>query len=133
MQEVFEYLRRAGTYYLATVEGNQPRVRPFGTVLLTDGKLYIQTGKVKPCSKQMAINPKIEISAMDPSSEGTWLRLSATAVNDDNIEVKKAMLKDYPILDGMYRADDDNMQVLYLTDATAEFCSFTAEPRVINF
>ena len=134
MQEIFDFLREAGTYFLATVEGDQPRVRPFGTSLLMNGKLYIQTGKVKPCSKQMAQNPKIEICAMsDTTHDGVWLRIEATAVNDESVEVKQAMLDDYPQLKGRYKADDDNTQVLYLKDVTATFSAHGAEPRVVKF
>ncbi|MCL2391754.1 MAG: pyridoxamine 5'-phosphate oxidase family protein [Oscillospiraceae bacterium] len=131
MQEVYDFLKKAGTYFLATAEGDQPRVRPFGTYLIKDGKLYIQTGKSKPCSKQMAANPKVEICAM--SADGAWIRIEATAVNDDCIEVKKAMLDDYPQLKDMYSAEDDNTQVLYLKDATATFYSFASEPRAVKF
>ena len=130
MQEVYEFLKKAGTYYLATVEGDQPRVRPFGTVNIFDGKLYIQTGKIKPCSKQMAANPKVEICAF---TGGQWLRVAAKAINDDRIEAKQSMLDAYPSLQGMYKADDDNTQVLYLQDATATFASFGGEPRVVKF
>ena len=130
MQEVYEFLKKAGTYYLATVEGDQPRVRPFGTVNIFDGKLYIQTGKIKPCSKQMAANPKVEICAF---TGGQWVRIAAKAINDDRIEAKQSMLDAYPSLQGMYKADDDNTQVLYLQDATATFASFGGEPRVVKF
>ena len=130
MQEVYEFLKKAGTYYLATVEGDQPRVRPFGTVNIFDGKLYIQTGKIKPCSKQMAANPKVEICAF---TGGQWIRVAAKAINDDRIEAKQSMLDAYPSLQGMYKADDDNTQVLYLQDATATFASFGGEPRVVKF
>jgi len=130
VQEVYEFLKNAGAYYLATVEGDQPRVRPFGTQLIYDGKLYIQTSKLKPCSKQMAKNPKVEICAMH---DGTWLRLEATAVNDDRLEAKKAMLEEHPQLKAMYSAEDPNTQVLYLKDATATFASFAGEPKVVKF
>ena len=130
MQEVYEFLKKAGTYYLATVEGDQPRVRPFGTVNIFDGKLYIQTGKIKPCSKQMAANPKIEICAF---TGGEWVRVAAKAINDDRIEAKQSMLDAYPSLQGMYKADDDNTQVLYLQDATATFSSFGGGDRVVKF
>ena len=130
MQEVLEFLKKAGTYYLATTEGDQPRVRPFGTANIFEGKLYIQTGKSKPCSKQMAANPKIEISAF---CDGSWIRIAATAVNDDNIEAKRSMLDAYPQLKDRYSAEDGNTQVLYLKDATAKIESFTAEPKVIKF
>ena len=130
MQEVYEFLKKAGTYYLATVEGDQPRVRPFGTVNIFDGKLYIQTGKIKPCSKQMAANPKIEICAF---TGGEWVRVAAKAINDDRIEAKQSMLDAYPSLQNMYKADDDNTQVLYLEDATATFSSFGGSDRVVKF
>jgi len=130
VQKVYEFLKNAGLYYLATVEGDQPRVRPFGTQLIYNGKLYIQTSKLKPCSKQMAKNPKIEISAMH---DGQWLRLEATAVNDDSIDAKKAMLEEHPSLKDMYSAEDPNTQVLYLKDATATFASFAGDPEVVKF
>jgi len=130
MQEVLDFLKNAETYFLATVEGDQPHVRPFGTAHIFEGKLYIQTGKSKPCSKQMAVNPKIEICAV---FEGSWLRIAATAVNDDRIEAKRSMLDAYPQLKGMYSAEDENTQVLYLKDAVATIASFTSEPKVIEF
>lgn len=131
MQEVHDFLKACKTYYLATVEGDQPRVRPFGTIHLFDGKLYIQTGKVKDASKQMAANPKIEISAFNGAGE--WIRVQAIAVNDDRLEAKVSMLEAYPGLKGRYAAEDDNMQVLYLKDATATIASFTGAPKVITF
>jgi len=131
VKEVYEYLKDAGVYYLATVEGDQPRVRPFGTQLVFDGKLYIQTSKLKPCSQQMSTNAKVEICAMKP--DGTWLRVAATAVNDDTIAVKEAMLEAYPNLKAMYTAEDPNTQVLYLKDATATFSSFGGDPKVVTF
>jgi uncharacterized pyridoxamine 5'-phosphate oxidase family protein len=130
IKEVYDFLKAADTYYLATVEGDQPRVRPFGTVNIYDGKLYIQTGKVKPCSKQMAENPKVEICAFQG---GRWLRVAAKAVNDDSVEAKKDMLDHYMDLRGMYDENDDNCQVLWLKDAEATFSSFTSEPRTVKF
>ena len=130
MERVYEFLKNAGTYYLATVEGDQPRVRPFGTALIFEGKLYIQTGKVKPCSKQLAANPKAEICAF---AGGEWVRIAATAVNDDRVEAKESMLDNYPNLKANYSATDDNTQVLYLKDAVATFSSFTAPSRVVEF
>ena len=130
MQEVLEFLKKAETYYLATVEGDQPRVRPFGTAHIFEGKLYIQTGKSKPCSKQMAANPKIEICA---KYEDSWIRITATAVNDDNIEAKRSLLDAYPMLKSRYSAEDDNTQVLYLKDATAKIESFAGTPKIIKF
>ena len=130
MKEVCEFLKSAGTYYLATVEGDQPRVRPFGTVEIFEDKLYIQTGKSKDVSKQLAANPKAEICAF---KDGVWLRVSGELVSDDRREAKVHMLESYPELKGMYSADDDNTQVLYFKNATATFSSFTAPPRTINF
>ena len=127
MQEVLEFLKKAGSYFIATADGDQPHVRPFGTAHMIDGKLYIQTGKIKPCSKQMAANPKVEICAI---IERDWLRISATVVNDDSIAAKKAMLDAYPHLRNRYSEDDDNMQVLYLTNAVATFYSFGAEGKI---
>ena len=130
MERVCKFLKEAGIYYLATVEGNQPRVRPFGTAHIFEGKLYIQTGKVKPVSKQIAQNPKVEISAF---KDGVWLRLAGELVNDDRIEAKKSMLDTYSNLRGMYDENDDNTQVLYFKNGTATFSSFTAPEEVIEF
>ncbi|MBQ6507974.1 MAG: pyridoxamine 5'-phosphate oxidase family protein [Flexilinea sp.] len=130
MEKVVQFLDEAQTYYLATVEGDQPRVRPFGTALLWEGKLYIQTGKVKSVSRQLAANPKAEICAF---KDGKWLRVSGELVNDDDREVKAAMLEKMPMLKGMYSPDDGNMQMLYFKNATAVFSSFTSAPETIQF
>ena len=130
MKEVYDFLKKCNTYYLATMEGNQPRVRPFGTVDIFEDKLYIQTGKSKSVSKQMKANPKIEICGM---SDGKWIRIEAVVVEDDRIEPKEQMLDAYPQLKAMYSAADSNTQVLYLKDAVATISSFTEEPRVIKF
>ena len=130
MQRVVDFLKEAETYYLATVDGDQPRVRPFGTVNIFDGKLYIQTGKVKDVSKQIHANPKVELCAF---KDGKWLRLSGKLVEDDRIEAKQSMLDAYPSLQGMYKADDGNTEVFYFEDATAGFNSFTSEPEVVKF
>ena len=130
MKEVYEFLKKAGTYYLATCEGDQPRVRPFGTANIFENKLYIQTGKKKPCSQQMGKNPKIEICAM---AGGEWIRIQALAVNDDRVAAKEAMLNAYPNLKNMYSATDSNTQVLYLKNAVATLSSFTGAPKVIKF
>ncbi len=129
MQEVYDFLKKCNTYYLATMEGDQPRVRPFGTVDIFEGKLYIQTGKSKPCFEQMN-GKRIEICAFDG---GQWLRLAATAVDDDRVEPKAHMLDNYPHLKSMYSAEDANTAVLWLKDATATFSSFTAPFRTIEF
>lgn len=130
MEKVYDFLKKCGTYYLATVEGDQPRVRPFGTVDIFEGKLYIQTGKVKDVSKQIQANPKVELSAFDGEK---WLRLSGRLVRDDRTEAKEHMLENYPNLKAMYSATDDNTEVLYFEDATAVFSSFAGEPLVVKF
>ncbi|SFG84029.1 pyridoxamine 5'-phosphate oxidase family protein [Oribacterium sp. WCC10] len=130
MQRAEKFLKDAGTYYLATVEGDQPRVRPFGTANIFEGKLYIQTGKKKDVSKQIHTNPKVEICAF---KDGQWLRIAGELVEDDRREAKQSMLDAYPSLQGMYSADDDNTEVFYLKDATATFSSFTSEPEVEKF
>ena len=131
MNEVYEFLKSAGVYYLATVEGDQPRVRPFGTIDIFEDKLYIQTGKVKPVAHQMKANPKVELSAMTP--DGKWIRIAAEAVLDDNIEAQTHMLDAYPNLKAMYQPADGNTEVYYLKNAVAQICSFTEPPKTIEF
>ena len=130
MNEVYEFLKKCGTYYLATIEGDQPRVRPFGTVDIFEDKLYIQTGKSKEVSKQIQASPKVELCAFNGE---TWLRVAGELVRDDRYEAKAHMLDAFPSLKGMYSADDDNTEVLYFKKATATFSSFTSAPRTINF
>ena len=130
MQEVCTFLKEAGVYFLATCEGDQPRVRPFGTAHIFEGKLYIQTGKSKEVSKQIQADPKVEICAF---MAGKWLRVAGTLVRDDRVEAKASLLDAYPTLKGMYSAEDDNTEVLYFKNATATFSSFTEAPRTVNF
>ena len=130
MERVEKFLKEAGTYYLATVDGDQPRVRPFGTINLFEGKLYIQTGKAKDVSKQIHANPKVEICAF---KGGDWLRVAATLVEDDRREARKSMLDAYPDLRNMYSEDDGNTEVFYLKDAAATFSSFTKAPEEVKF
>ncbi len=130
MERVEKFLKEAGTYYLATVDGDQPRVRPFGTAHVFENRLYIQTGKVKDVSKQIHANPKFEICAF---MNGEWLRVAGELVEDDRIEARQSMLDAYPSLQGMYSADDDNTEVFYFKDATAVFSSFTKAPETIRF
>ena len=130
MQQVYDFLKKCGAYYLATVEGDQARVRPFGTIDLFEGKLYIQTGKVKPCSKQILANPKVEICAFH---QGTWIRIAGELAEDDRIEAKKSMLDAYPNLRRMYDENDGNTQVFYFKNAVATFSSFTAAPDTVEF
>ena len=130
MERVAKFLKEAETYYLATVEGDQPRVRPFGTAHIFEGKLYIQTGNVKDVSKQIHANPKVEICAY---KNGEWLRVAGELVEDDRREARQSMLDAYPSLQNMYSADDGNTEVFYLKNATATFSSFTHEPEVVKF
>lgn len=130
MNRVCDFIKSAGVYYLATVEGDQPRVRPFGTIHIFEDKLYIQTGKIKNVSRQLAVNPKAELCAF---KDGVWLRVACELVEDDRLEPKKSMLDAYPNLRGMYDENDGNTQVLYLKDAVVTFSSFTAEPETYTF
>ena len=130
MKRVHDFLKKAEVYYLATVEGDQPRVRPFGTVNEFEGRLYIQTGRVKPTSRQLSENPKAEIAAF---FEGTWVRVACELVEDDRFEAKKSMLDAYPMLRGMYSENDGNTQVFYMKDAVATFSSFGKDPETVKF
>ena len=130
MERICNFLKEAGVYFLATMDGDQPRVRPFGTALVFEGKLYIQTGKVKPVSKQLAANPKAEICAF---KDGVWLRVAGELVEDDRVEAKKAMLDEYSNLRAMYDENDGNTQVLYFKNGVATFSSYTALEEVIDF
>lgn len=130
METVLQFLKDAETYYLATVEGNQPRVRPFGTAHIFEGKLYIQTGKVKDVSKQLHANPKAEICAF---KGGEWIRVAGELVEDDRVEARQSMLDAYPSLQKMYAADDGNTEVFYFKNATATIFAFTHEPEMITF
>ena len=130
MNEVYDFLKKSGVYFLATLEGDQPRVRPFGTIDLFEGRLYIQTGKIKEVSKQMKQNNKVEISAMVGDS---WIRLTAEAELDERIEAQQHMLDAYPSLKGMYKAGDGNTEVFYLKNCTAQICSFSASTKTFTF
>ena len=130
MQRVRDFLHQTGHYFLATVDGDQPQVRPFGTAEIIEGKLYIQTGHIKNVAHQIAANPKIAICAFNGSE---WLRITATLVEDSRVEIKKAMLDANPALRSMYNENDDNTAVFFLKDAKATISSFTAAPVEINF
>ena len=130
MQTVHDFLKKTGTYYLATLDGNQPRVRPFGTMNLFEGKLYIQTGKKKDVAKQITANPKVELSAVHGK---TWIRIACTLVEDNRVEAQESMLDAYPSLRGRYAVNDGNTIVYYLKDATATFYTFDGEPREVKW
>jgi len=131
MKEVYEFLKECGAYFLATVEDDQARVRPFGTIDLFEDKLYIQTGKSKAVAHQLKANPKVEISAMSP--DGRWIRIAAEAVLDDSIAAQTHMLDAYPHLKAMYTPGDGNTEVYFLRNAEARICSFTDAERIIRF
>ena len=130
MNEVYEFLNESKVYYLATTKEGRPRTRPFGTIDLFENKLYIQTGKVKEVSKEMKLNPNVELCAMN---KGTWIRISAKAYLDERVEAQEHMLDKYPSLKKNYQANDGNTEVFYLEDVTAEIYSFGNEPKVIKF
>lgn len=130
MQQVYNFLKSCGTYYIATVEGDQPRVRPFGTINLFENKLYIQTGHVKPFAHQIEANPKVEICAFNGKE---WIRVSGVLVEDPRIEAKKSMLDAYPEWRSMYDENDGNTAVYYIKDGKATISSFTAKPEEISF
>ena len=130
MKRVYDFLKKAEVYYLATAEGDQPRVRPFGTINEFEDKLYIQTGKIKPTSHQLAANPKAEICAF---AEGAWIRVACELVEDDRFDAKKSMLDAYPNLRGMYDENDGNTQVFYMENAVATFCAFGKALEIVEF
>ena len=130
MEEVYDFLKECGVFFLATEDGEQPRVRPFGAINVYEGKLYIQTGKVKNVSKQMQDNPNVELCGY---VDGKWIRVEGTVVRDERIEAKESMLDANPELKSMYSADDDNTEVLYFANGKATFSSFTEPSRVIEF
>jgi uncharacterized pyridoxamine 5'-phosphate oxidase family protein len=136
VRETYDFLKKCGHYFIATIDGDQPRVRAFSTIAIFENKLYIQTGKKKNVSKQIKNNPKIEICALDKTAN-KWLRIAATAVEENKRETKKHVLeqifKQHPDLKKMYSIDDDNTQILYLKNVTATFSSFTEEPREVKF
>ena len=132
MQEVQAYLKECGAFFIATADGDQPHVRPFGVSEIINDQLYIMTGKAKDVYKQMAANGKFEICALKPSGS-EWLRLTGTLVTDETLAVKEEFLNRNESLKSMYKADDDNMAVLYITNATARFCSFAAPEKTVHF
>lgn len=129
MEEIYEFLKACGNYFLATCDDGQPRVRPFGTVNIYNGRLYIQTGKSKSVSRQLHKNPKLEICAM---KDGKWMRVEATAAEDDDREARVSMLEAYPNLKALYSPDDGNTEVWYLRNVTATLYSFTEPPVVYH-
>ena len=130
MKRVCDFLKKAEVYYLATVEGDQPRVRPFGTINEFEGRLYIQTGRVKPTSRQLMANNKAEICAF---TDGAWVRISCELICDERFEATKSMLDSYPYLRGMYDENDGNTQVFYMKNATATFSAFGKESETVTF
>lgn len=130
MKETYDFLKKCGVFYLATLDNDKPRVRPFGAINVFEDKLYFQTGKIKNVSKQIEINNNVEICGF---YDGQWIRVEGKLVEDDRREAKENMLDNNPELKTMYNADDDNTEVLYLIDATSTIYSFTSEPIVYKF
>ncbi len=129
MDQIIEFLKECGTFYLASVENDQPHVRPFGAVTEFEGKLYICTNNTKDVYQQLLINPKVEVSA---TLQGRWIRLTGKLMPDHRKEAREAMLTAYPSLCNMYQAEDGRFEVLYFTDAKATLCSFTSAPQEIQ-
>ena len=132
LETVKKYLQECKTFYVATVDGDQPRVRPFGVAEVYNGRLYIMTGKKKDVFKQMVANPKFEITAVKPSG-AEWIRVSGRLVSDDDVKAKEFLLDKNPSLKGMYSATDDNMAILYIVDGEARLCSFMGAEKKVKF
>ena len=132
LETVKNYLQECKTFYVATVDGDQPRVRPFGVAEVYNGRLYIMTGKKKDVFKQMVANPKFEITAVKPSG-AEWIRVSGRLVSDDDVKAKEFLLDKNPTLKGMYSATDDNMAILYIVDGEARLCSFMGAEKKVKF
>ena len=130
MKRVYDFIKGCGIYYLATVDGNEPKIRPFGTIDIFEDKLYIQTGKCKPIYRQLLDNPNVELCAC---KDNRWIRVSGKLVPDDRREPKKHMLDEYPELRNMYSEDDDNTIVFYFEKGKAVISSFTEPPVEIEF
>ena len=129
-QRVYDYLKAHSPFFITTVDGDQPRVRPFGALHIFEGKMYIITGHVKRIAKQLAANPKVEVCAVNGTE---WVRVAATLVEDERVEAKKSMLDANPNLRSSYNENDDNIAVYYFTDATATFSSFAGDGDVVKF
>lgn len=129
-QRVYDYLKANGPFFITTVDGDQPRVRPFGALHIFEGKMYIITGHVKRIAKQLAANPKVEVCAVNGTE---WVRVAATLVEDERVEAKKSMLDANPNLRSSYNENDDNIAVYYFTNATATFSSFAGDGDVVKF
>ncbi len=127
MSAVYDYLMNCSVFYLATTEGNQPRVRPFRALCEFEGKLYFVTSNTKNVYKQLLANPKIGLSAL--RDKNSWIRLTAEVKFDDRREARVAMLEAMPMLKNTYTPDDGVMTVFYLTNIKAIEYSFTAEPK----
>ena len=130
MKETYEFLKKCNVFYIATIDGDKPRVRPFGAVNIFEDKLYLQTGKIKNVFKQIELNNHVEICGY---SDGRWIRIETELIDDDRIEAKKSMLDNNPELRSMYNEEDDNTKVLYMENAKATIYSFTEEPIEMSF
>ena len=130
MQKIYKFLKDARIYYLATSDGVQPRVRPFGTINLYDGRLYILTSKKKSVSQQLHQNPKIEISAyLHPR----WLRLEASVVEDNGFDARMSMLNAYPELSEVFPYDDENNELWFLRNVSAGIYEYGKDTEFHKF
>ena len=131
MNEVLEYLKSCGIFYLATEEDGQPHVRPFGAVCAYDDKLYFVTNNQKKVYQQMIKNGKVEICGL---SQGTWIRVEGKVKEDLRREARVSMMSaNEASLKSMYTVDDNLITVFYFEHAIATNYSFTTEPKVIEF
>lgn len=130
MNRIVEELKKVKVFYVATVDEDEPRVRPFGAVGEFEGNAYICTGRKKDVYKQLLNNPNVELCGMYDG--GTWLRVSAVAEKDDRIEAEQAVLDDPTGPSQLYKAGDGNFVVFKLTNIKAFKYSFTSAPEEIK-
>lgn len=129
-QRVYDYLLANAPFFIATVDGNQARVRPFGALNIFEGKMYIVTSHAKRVAKQLAKNSNVELCAVNGTE---WVRVAGTLVEDERVEAKKSMLDANPNLRSMYNENDENIAVYYFTNATATFSSYAGDGDVVKF
>ncbi|QNU68595.1 pyridoxamine 5'-phosphate oxidase family protein [Ruminiclostridium herbifermentans] len=132
MDEVVKFLEENPVFYIATVDGDTPKVRPFGFFLKHQQKLYFGVGNQKETFKQLQKNPKFEISTT--SKDNTWLRLSGNAVFETSEELLEKAFERNPNLKALYSKENGpRLELFYIENAKAEFLNFLGEHKVINF
>ncbi len=131
VKEVLQFLEDSKVFYVSTVEGDKPRVRPFSGIHEFEGRLYMPTSNKKKVFAQMMKNPHVEICSM---AHGKWIRIEAEIVCDHSLEARKSMMDHYgEELASMYSLDDGKFEVVYLNNTKATIYSFAEEPVVIEF